>query len=158
MLFLIGSDHNARLIKPQIDFHHAHDLPVYSINSSYSGKPDEVKDLDLEGIIFGDMPWVLNHGAKSQVLRARVSRDHLYTDTILDRLFAFGIDAYGLINHLPDMQRRPEITYIGLTGALSLTKHQKIQRRLEWFQIHQAQPVHLPLSTLPAPPRLMLPL
>ena len=155
-LLLLGNSYQTRLIKPQIDFHHAHDLVVYGLNSNYTGTPDPVKDLDLEGIVFGDMPWVLNHGGSSQALRNRVPEQQSRNGTVLDRLFALGMDAYGLINNIIAMQRNPDLTYLGMTGDLSVTATGRIQRRLEWFQIHGAKPVHLRLATLPTPPRLDL--
>ncbi|MEE2803824.1 MAG: penicillin-binding protein activator [Pseudomonadota bacterium] len=155
-LLLLGNSYQTRLIKPQIDFHHAHNLAVYGLNSNYTGTPDPVKDLDLEGIVFGDMPWVLNHGGSSQALRNRVPEQQSRNGTVLDRLFALGMDAYGLINNISEMQRNPDLTYLGMTGDLSVTATGRIQRRLEWFQIHGAKPVHLRLATLPTPPRLDL--
>jgi hypothetical protein len=155
-LFLLGDNYQTRLIKPQIDFHHAHDLWVYSLNSNYTGTPDAVKDLDLEGIVFGDMPWVLNHGGNSQALRNRVPQQQSRSGTVLDRLFALGMDAYGLIHNIGEMQRNPDLAYPGMTGDLSVTATGRIRRRLEWFRVHEATPVHLRLATLPAPPRLDL--
>jgi hypothetical protein len=155
-LFLLGDNYQTRLIKPQIDFHHAHDLAVYSLNSNYTGTPDPVKDLDLEGIVFGDMPWVLNHGGSSQSLRSRVPQQQSRSGTVLDRLFALGMDAYGLIHNIGEMQRNPDLTYPGMTGDLSVTAMGRIRRQLEWFRILGAKPVHLRLATLPTPPRLDL--
>jgi hypothetical protein len=155
-LFLLGNSNQTRLIKPQIDFHHAHDLVVYSLNSNYAGTPDTVKDLDLEGIVFGDMPWVLNHGIRSQVLRNRVPQQESRDGTVLDRLFALGMDAYGLINNISGMQQNGNLIYPGITGDLSVSTTGRVHRRLEWFRIHRAKPVHLRLATLPTPPRLNL--
>mgnify|MGYP002526406101 FL=1 len=144
------------LIKPQIDFHHAHDLVVYGLNSNYTGAPDPVKDLDLEGIVFADMPWILNHGGSSQALRHRVPQQQSRNGTVLDRLFALGMDAYGLIHNIGEMQRNPDLAYPGMTGDLSITATGRIRRRLEWFRMHRGKPVHLRLATLPTPPRLGL--
>ena len=155
-LFLIGDNYQIRLIKPQIDFHHAHDLAVYSLNSNYTGTPDLVKDLDLDGIVFGDMPWVLNHGGRSQELRKRIPQQQSRSGTVLDRLFALGMDAYGLIHNIGEMQRNPDLVYPGMTGDLSVTATGRIRRQLEWFRIQRAKPVHLRLATLPTPPRLDL--
>ena len=155
-LILLGDNYQTRLIKPQIDFHHAHDLVVYSLNSNYTGTPDPVKDLDLEGIVFGDMPWVLKHGGSSQALRHRVPQQQLRNGTVLDRLFALGMDAYGLIHNIGEMQRNPDLAYPGMTGDLSITATGRIRRRLEWFRMHRGKPVHLRLATMPTPPRLDL--
>lgn len=155
-LFLLGDNYQTRLIKPQIDFHHAHDLVVYSLISNYTGTPDPVKDLDLEGIVFGDMPWVLNHGSSIQALRNRVPQQQSRSGTVLDRLFALGMDAYGLIHNIGEMQRNPGLAYPGMTGYLSVTATGRIQRRLDWFRMRRGKPVHLRLAILPTPPRLDL--
>jgi hypothetical protein len=155
-LFLLGDNYQIRLIKPQIDFHHAHDLVVYSLNSNYTGTYDPVKDLDLEGIVFGDMPWVLNHGGSVQALRNRVPQQQSRRGTVMDRLFALGMDAYGLMHNIGEMARYPDLSYPGMTGDLTVTTTGRIQRRLEWFRIKRAKPVHLRLATLPTPPRLSL--
>jgi hypothetical protein len=155
-LFLLGDNYQIRLIKPQIDFHHAHDLLVYSLNSNYTGTYDPVKDLDLEGIVFGDMPWVLNHGGSAQTLRNRVPQQQSRRGTVLDRLFALGMDAYGLMHNIGEMEQHPGLSYPGMTGDLTVTATGRIQRRLEWFRIQRAKPVHLRLATLPVPPRLSL--
>jgi hypothetical protein len=155
-LFLLGDNYQTRLIKPQIDFNHAHDLAVYSLNSNYTGIPDPLKDLDLEGIVFGDMPWVLNHGGNSQTLRKRLPQQQSRSGNVLDRLFALGMDAYGLVHSIGEMQRNPDLVYPGMTGDLSVTATGRIRRQLEWFQIQRAKPVHLRIATLPIPPRLIL--
>jgi hypothetical protein len=155
-LFVLGDNYQIRLIKPQIDFHHAHDLVVYSLNSNYTGIHDPVKDLDLEGIVFGDMPWVLNHGGIAQALRNRVPQQQSRRGTVLDRLFALGMDAYELMHNIGEMERHPDVSYPGMTGDLTVTTTGRIQRQLEWFRIQRAKPIHLRLATLPTPPRLSL--
>ena len=59
MLFLAAHAEQARLIVPQLHFFQAHDLPMYAISYVYSGNPDPVVDADLDGLIFGDMRWML---------------------------------------------------------------------------------------------------
>ena len=75
---------------------------------------------------------------------------------MLDRLFALGMDAYGLMHNIGEMERHPGLSYPGMTGDLTVTTTGRIQRRLEWFRIQRAKPVHLRLATLPTPPRLSL--
>ena len=153
-LFLLSNIKQARLIKPQIDFHHAHDLTVYSLNNDYTGISDPMKDLDLEGIIFGDMPWIVSQEEKMQVLRDRMSPEQSQKLGMLDRLFAMGLDAYQLIKYIPFMQNNPNFLYQGVTGKLSINKSGRVLRREEWFLMQDAKPVHLRLATLAPPPRL----
>ena len=155
-VFILADINQTRLIKPQIDFHHAHDIVVYSLNSNYTGIPQPVKDLDLEGIVFGEMPWIVNQGPSISTLRARISPQDSRRGLMLDRLFALGLDAYGLIEHLSLTKQIADLPYWGATGTLSISEAGKIIRQPEWFQMRQSEPVHLRLTTLPLPPRLDL--
>ena len=52
VILLFTDQKTARLLKPQIDFHHAGKLPIYSQNTVFTGTPDPINDLDLEGVLF----------------------------------------------------------------------------------------------------------
>ena len=59
-LFLAANAEQARLLVPQLRFFQAHDLALYATSYIYSGKPEPAVDADLDGIIFGDMNWILD--------------------------------------------------------------------------------------------------
>jgi len=59
-LFLAANASQARLLVPQLRFFQAHDLALYATSYVYSGKPNPATDADLDGIIFGDMDWILD--------------------------------------------------------------------------------------------------
>lgn len=59
-LFLAANAGQARQLVPQLRFFQAHDLALYATSYVYSGKPDPAIDADLDGIIFGDMDWILD--------------------------------------------------------------------------------------------------
>ena len=59
-LFLAASSEYARLVVPQLRFFQAHDLPLYATSYVYSGKPEPAVDADLDGLIFGEMKWMLD--------------------------------------------------------------------------------------------------
>ncbi len=61
MIFIAANSRQARLIKPQLKFHHAQDLPVYATShiSSSNANPDD--DRDLNEILFVDIPWMLDN-------------------------------------------------------------------------------------------------
>ena len=50
----------ARLIVPQLRFSQAHDVPLYATSYVYAGNPDPAMDADLDGLIFGEMRWILD--------------------------------------------------------------------------------------------------
>ena len=57
----------------------------------------------------------------------------------LDRLYAFGFDAYRLVPALKsDVQR--DAGSAGVTGMLSLDDHHRVRRELEWVQIRSGMP------------------
>ena len=101
------------------------------------------------------MPWIVNQGPSS-TLRARISPENSRRGLMLDRLFALGLDAYGLIEHLSLTKQMGDLPYWGVTGTLSISEAGRIIRQPEWFQMRQSEPVHLRLATLPIPPRLDL--
>ncbi len=59
-IFLAATTTQARLIVPQLRFFQAHDVPLYATSYIYSGKPDPAMDADLDGLIFGEMRWILD--------------------------------------------------------------------------------------------------
>ena len=60
MLFLAANAAQSRLVVPQLRFFQAHDLPIYATSYVYSGNPNPAVDADLDGLIFGDMKWMLD--------------------------------------------------------------------------------------------------
>ena len=58
-LFLAIAAERAPLIVPQIRFSGAHDLPLYAMSNLHSGRPNPAADADLDGVIFGDIHWML---------------------------------------------------------------------------------------------------
>ncbi len=59
MVFIAATSHAARGIIPAIKFHHASELPVYATSHVYAGTADKGRNADLNGLLFCDMPWVL---------------------------------------------------------------------------------------------------
>ena len=47
------------MIRPQLNFHQANNLPVYSTSHVFSGFVNTRTDHDIDNVTFGDMPWVL---------------------------------------------------------------------------------------------------
>ena len=128
MIFIAANSRQARLIKPQLKFHHAQDLPVYATShiSSSNANPDD--DRDLNEILFVDIPWMLDN---------RNNRDHkqisrLWPDSSqrFSRLFALGIDAYRMIPSLRRLMINPEETALHNTGLLSVDKTGRVKRSL----------------------------
>jgi outer membrane PBP1 activator LpoA protein len=128
MIFIAANSRQARLIKPQLKFHHAQDLPVYSTShiSSSNAKPED--DRDLNEILFVDIPWMLDN--RNNLDYRQVSRYWPYESQRFSRLFALGIDAYRMIPSLRRLMINPEEQLQHHTGLLSVDKTGRVKRSL----------------------------
>jgi outer membrane PBP1 activator LpoA protein len=84
-----GSAGVARQILPQLKFHYAGDVPVYSTSDSFD--PDSTANSDVEGMLFPDMPWMVAGDPVTAQIRDGVRG--VAPPPARDRLYAFGFDA-----------------------------------------------------------------
>jgi hypothetical protein len=133
-IFMIARSDQGRLLKPQINFHAAQDVPVYAISQVYSGG-DPDKDIDLDGVVFGDMPWLIRDFGVNRAIREELPEGDKYRDDPLDRLFALGIDTYQMLFRLEAMKNNPQLEFRGTTGVLRLGADGTIVRQLDWARI-----------------------
>lgn len=123
MLFLAAFAPQARLLRPQIRFVGAGNLPIYATSAIDAGTHDKVADLDLDAVRFPEMPWLLsaNQGAQTGV------------DSAFARMQAFGFDAYRIWQQLAANPALQELHLAGATGMLSMTPDGRIERHdLPW--------------------------
>ncbi len=128
MIFIAANSRQARLIKPQLKFHHAQDLPVYATShiSSSTANPDD--DRDLNEILFVDIPWMLDN--RDNPDHRQVKRLWPDTSQRFSRLFALGIDAYRMIPSLRRLMINPDESIAHNTGRLSVDKNGRVHRSL----------------------------
>jgi len=128
MIFIAANSRQARLIKPQLKFHHAQDLPVYATShiSTSNSKPED--DRDLNEILFVDIPWMLDNrnNADYRQINAYWPDD----SQRFSRLFALGIDAYRMIPSLRRLMINPEEQLQHHTGLLSVDNTGRVKRSL----------------------------
>jgi len=136
LIFLSAQPRQARIIKPQLRFHHASDIPVMASSHLYTGKPDRQLDRDMDGILFEDMPWNIR---QSEFSKANSYLNAKYSGQ-LKRLVAMGIDSYQIIPLLPILDAYPNEFYQGESGQLSLNYSNQIERKLPWSQFKQGTP------------------
>ena len=136
MIFLAGSPRSARLLKPQLDFYRAGDLPVYATSHVYAGVPSPLQDQDLDGVRFCDIPLVLDE-------RLAAARERNPRARRLPRFAALGADAYLLAMSLDYLQVRPGARLEGWTGTLSLGAGGRVFRALPWAQFRRGRAVPL---------------
>ena len=128
MVFIAANSRQARLIKPQLKFHRAQDLPVYATShiSSSNGNPDD--DRDLNDILFVDIPWMLDNS--NNLDHKQISQLWPDSSKRFSRLFALGIDAYRMIPSLRRLMINPEESLAHNTGQLTVDKNGRVKRNL----------------------------
>jgi outer membrane PBP1 activator LpoA protein len=139
-IFLISDARDARLILPQLAFHQGEHLPIYSTSHVYGGKTDSEADRDLSGVIFCDIPWLLDPAESGPLSRQALSKQIQQTPPDYVRLIALGIDAYRLLPKLAQFKAEPQYRYAGATGTLSLGADNRIQRQLHCAQFEDGVP------------------
>jgi len=144
-IFLAAKTKKARQIRPQLQFHHASGIPIYGTSHLYTGHSDPKKDVDLEGIRFPDIPWLLSND-QTPLSLATVSKSLGSTRLRYPRLYAMGIDSFQLLPHLARLQNSPQETFDGQTGILYLDGIQQIHRQLVWAEINAGSPTVLGYS------------
>ena len=139
-IFLAADARRGRLIKPQLNYHHAARVPVYATSHIFTGKNDPIRDRDLDGVRFGDMPWMLISEGQIPELRQSLqgSWPHAYSD--LDRLYALGMDSYAIIPHLNRISTEYAARFNGVTSGLSLDREGRLHRQLLWASFRKGIP------------------
>lgn len=140
-IFLAAYPHQARQIRPQLKFYHASDVPVYATSHVFTGNLNQERDRDMDGLMFGDMPWVLAGSTTHRGLRPRIEQYISQAGNNLQRLYALGIDAYNIIYALNTLKTYPYERYDGETGSLSLDPQQRVRRQLTWVKFRSGRPV-----------------
>jgi outer membrane PBP1 activator LpoA protein len=139
-IFLLAKSRLARQIRPQLQFHHASRLPVYTTSHSYSGRPDPKRDQDLEGVVFPDIPWLVLNEGKQPLSRELIQETLATKSASYGRLYAMGIDSYKIIPHLSRLRSSSRETLDGKTGMLSMGAENQIHRQLVWAKMKQGIP------------------
>jgi outer membrane PBP1 activator LpoA protein len=140
-IFLAADARHGRLIKPQLSYHRASRIPVYSTSHIFTGRGDPGRDIDLDGVQFGDMPWMLVGDGRVSELRAALQTGWPHAHTGLDRLYALGVDAYAIIPQLDRLSSESAVRFSGVTSGLSLGRGGRLHRQLLWAQFRKGVPV-----------------
>jgi outer membrane PBP1 activator LpoA protein len=131
-----------RLLRPQLRFHFAGNVPTYATSDAF--EPDPHNNADLEGLMFPDMPWMLGSDLADAVRNALQSAYPNGGGPRRNRLFAFGFDAYRVAAALQGGATNIQVE--GLTGRLTLDPEHRIHRELGWAQIHNGEIKMLPAA------------
>jgi hypothetical protein len=145
-VFLAADAKHARLIKPQLSYHRASKVPVYATSHVFTGRGNPGLDVDLDGIQFGDMPWMLVGEGRVAELRKKLQVNWPYAHTGLDRLYALGVDTYAVIAHLDRLGSENAVRFGGVTSGITLGRGGHLHRQLLWAQFRQGVPALLDTS------------
>lgn len=153
-IFLAANADDAKLIRPQLRFFHAINVPVYSTSQVYRlGDPP---DDDFDGISFDDMPWMLESNGAAADTRTTVAALWPNNFPANSRLYALGFDAWRLVPLL--YKGKPfSMTVQGMTGLLSMTPDGRIHRQLDWATFNNGAPQLLAPVAPSAVPALAAP-
>lgn len=137
-LLLSASPEVARELAPQLKYHQNADLAVYAMPNIFSGRPNPAQDAELGKIKFCDMPWLFGEAYSGPLNQAALqSTWQNFNDTQL-KLLALGLDAYNVLNQLPQLA---STAYNGATGHLSLNSDNRITRKLLCAEYKAGVPV-----------------
>jgi len=127
VIFVFAQPDSARQIVPLLRYYYIGNVPIYSISTIYSGYPNPLRDKDLDGVTFSELPWIIQMAHSSS-----------NTPGQCDHLYAIGRDAYLLSQSLPRLNALPNFPIYGATGALSMNQ-QKISQRLPVVTMHDGR-------------------
>jgi uncharacterized protein len=117
-VFLAESGERARVLRPYL----GGQMPVYA-TSQVNTTADPMKNLDMNGVRFADMPWIVRPEDPEM---ARFPRPQ-GLDGDLARFYALGIDAYRIAERLLDGGRA--FDFAGVTGRIVVQGGGVVQRQ-----------------------------
>jgi uncharacterized protein len=127
MIFLaVTNPRTAEQIVPLLRFYYANNVPIYATSNIYGNSSIITNGAqDLDGLIFCDMPYVLNGQASQAQGDAK--------------LYALGLDAYQVMIAIANNNFSAN-GISGATGFMQLSDR-KIMRTLQWARMQNGQPV-----------------
>ena len=152
-LFLASETLNARLIKPQLEFYAAGELPVLATSHVHSPDDSRSDRRDMDGIRFLQLPWFLQPRPEHRNAAATLSASYPDQEAGFERLNALGFDAYALtvgawrrslLLDEPLPTAFANIRLEGGTGRLSVTAEGQVRRRLQWAEYRYGRIIPLP--------------
>ena len=119
VIFLAAGFEEARVIRPYLPSQ----MPVYTTSQINLRPGDSQRDLDLDGVRFLDMPWVLS--PENPRVSIYPPAPGLSGETL--RFYALGIDAYRIALALSQGQNAME--FDGVTGRIRVSPDGTVERR-----------------------------
>ena len=147
-IFLAADAPAGRLLKSQLKFHYAGDIPVYSTSRIFA--MDGRSNADLNGVRFADTPWIVAPQGWIEAL-PELYAEHWPEQKRQGRLHALGYDAYNLVAALYADRGTMMSEIDGATGKLFLDQEGKVHRKLAWAEFRGGVPEALPQLDVETP-------
>ena len=131
-IYIIATPSEAMLAIPYISTTqnpYAPQVTVYASSRTHGNNLSRSQNRDLNGLIFSDMPWLLNpdRDLKQQTLALWPNMSK-----IQQNLFAMGYDTFKLIPTLLQLRNFPNLRLAGQTGILYINDNGIIEREFSW--------------------------
>ncbi|GIC76131.1 penicillin-binding protein activator [Moritella sp. F3] len=131
-IYIIATPSEAMLAIPYIittQNPYAPQVAVYASSRTHGNNLSKSQSRDLNGLIFSDMPWLLNpdRELKQQTLALWPNMSK-----IQQNLFAMGYDSFKLIPNLLQLRNFPNLRLAGQTGILYINDDGIIEREFSW--------------------------
>lgn len=134
-IFMPAQPGPARLLRPQLRFQYAGDVPVYATSDAYAADGGPANQ-DLDGLIVPAMPWLVPDSGAAAALRATVASSAGDSTLYQSGLYAFGFDACQLMVAIAAAGRNSHLVHVaGLTGDLTLGVDGRVHREPDWARI-----------------------
>lgn len=135
-IFVVAKPLKARQLIPQLKFHRSGRLPIIATSQAYSGKANSQQDIDLNGLLINDIPWMFIDSAMEDPVYVSLQTNPPKNFERYLRLHALGADAYQLIPQLNSLSRSENLSFDGATGRLSIAPSGLVHRETRWGQFH----------------------
>lgn len=133
IIFLAADANLARMVRPYLDA----STPTYATSMVFGGNQEIGKNIDLNGVLFAEMPWLLVPDHPAVMVYPRAENFSIEQE----RLYALGIDAFRIATIMAQNPRLGEGNVLdGVTGQISLADHQ-FQREMAVAQFRDGTAV-----------------
>jgi outer membrane PBP1 activator LpoA protein len=132
-IFIALSPDQAKQVVPLIHYYSGSATPCYSTSAIVTSDLKLRHNQDLHHVLFSYSPWYFgylspNHSKLKKMITGtwpKMSKNY-------GIFYAYGVDLYGLIAHIPVMKQMRATRFYGLTGTLKLDASQVIKRTMRF--------------------------
>lgn len=137
-VYIVASSGDLTLIKPFIEVAINPDVAPPKLFASSLSNSGSQQYEDLTGVAYSDIPLLVS---PDPVIDEQINMLKPHASNVEKRLMALGMDAYSLLENMPNMKLISGYRIQGETGELSLDDQCLVQREIRWGEYGQATPV-----------------